>query len=58
MKNYEQMIKDAEWLLKDKVKETETLKKTMGEENQKLKTLRAKDKELEEARDEISASYQ
>lgn len=53
MKNYEQMIKDAEWLLKDKVKETETLKKTMGEENQKLKTLRAKDKELEEARDEI-----
>lgn len=53
MKNYEQMIKDVEWLLKDKVKETETLKKTMGEENQKLKTLRAKDKELEEARDEI-----
>ena len=53
MKNYEQMIKDAEWLLKDKVKETETLKKTMGEKNQKLKTLRAKDKELEEARDEI-----
>lgn len=53
MKNYEQMIKDAEWLVKDKVKETETLKKTMGEENQKLKTLRAKDKELEEARDEI-----
>ena len=53
MKNYEQMIKDAEWLLKDKVKETETLKKTMGEENQKLKTLRAKDKELEEVRDEI-----
>ena len=58
MRNYEQMIKDAEWLLKDKVKETETLKKTMGEKNQKLKTLRAKDKELEEARDEISASYQ
>jgi DNA repair exonuclease SbcCD ATPase subunit len=53
MRNYEQMIKDAEWLLKDKVKETETLKKTMGEKNQKLKTLRAKDKELEEARDEI-----
>ena len=53
MRNYEQMIKDAEWLLKDKVKETETLKKTMGEENQKLKTLREKDKELEEARDEI-----
>lgn len=53
MKNYEQMIKDAEWLLKDKAKETETLKKTMGEENQKLKALRAKDKELEEARDEI-----
>lgn len=53
MKNYEQMIKDVEWLLKDKVQETETLKKTMGEENQKLKTLRAKDKELEEARDEI-----
>ena len=53
MRNYEQMIKDAEWLLKDKVKETETLKKTMGEKNQKLKTLRAKDKELDEARDEI-----
>ena len=53
MKNYEQMIKDAEWLLKDKAKETETLKKTMGEENQKLKALRAKDKELEQARDEI-----
>jgi len=53
MKNHEQMIKDVEWLLKDKVQETETLKKTMGEENQKLKTLRAKDKELEEARDEI-----
>ena len=53
MKNYEQMIKDAEWLLKDKAKETETLKKTLGEENQKLKALRAKDKELEEARDAI-----
>ena len=53
MKNYEQMIKDAEWLLKDKAKETETLKKTLGEENQKLKALRAKDKELEEARDDI-----
>ena len=53
MKNYEQMIKDAEWLLKDKAKETETPKKTLGEENQKLKALRAKDKELEEARDDI-----
>ena len=53
MKNYEQMIKDAEWLLKDKTKETATLKQTMGEENQKLKELRAKDKELEEARDVI-----
>ena len=53
MKNYEQMIKDAEWLLKDKAKETQTLKKTLGEENQKLKALRAKDKELEEARDDI-----
>ena len=53
MKNYEQMIKDAEWLLKDKAKETGTLKKTMGEENQKLQALRAKDKELEQARDEI-----
>ena len=37
MKNYEQMIKDAEWLAKDKAKETETIKKTMGEENQKIK---------------------
>ena len=53
MKNYEQMIKDAEWLLKDKTKETATLKQTMGEENQKLKELRAKDKELEEARDVV-----
>lgn len=53
MKNYEQMIKDAEWLLKDKTKETATLKQTMGEENQKLKELRAKDKELEEARDAV-----
>ena len=54
MKNYEQMIKDAEWLLKDKAKETETIKKTMGEENQKIKELRAKDKELEEARDKVN----
>ena len=54
MKNYEQMIKDAEWLLKDKAKETETIKKTMGEENQKIKELRAEDKELEEARDKVN----
>ena len=54
MKNYEQMIKDAEWLLKDKAKETETIKKTMGEENQKIQELRAKDKELEEARDQVN----
>ena len=46
MKNYEQMIKDAEWLLKDKTKETATLKQAMGEENQKLKEVRAKDNEL------------
>lgn len=54
MKNYEQMIKDAEWLAKDKAKETETIKKTMGEENQKIQELRAKDKELEEARDQVN----
>ena len=54
MKNYEQMIKDAEWLLKDKAKETETIKKTMGEENHKIQELRAKDKELEEARDKVN----
>lgn len=53
MKNYDQLIKDAEWLLKDKTKETETIKKTMGEENHKIQELRAKDKELEEARGEI-----
>lgn len=54
MKNYEQMIKDAEWLAKDKAKETETIKKTMGEENQKIQELRAQDKELEEARDKVN----
>ena len=54
MKNYEQMIKDAEWLAKDKAKETETIKKTMGEQNQKIQELRAQDKELEEARDKVN----
>ena len=54
MKNYEQMIKDAEWMAKDKAKETETIKKTMGEENQKIRELRAQDKELEEARDKVN----
>ena len=53
MKNYEQMIKDTEWLSKDKSQEADELKEKLGERNVKIKELRAKDKELEEARDEI-----
>ena len=46
MKKHVQMIRDAQWLLKDKTKEIATLKQPMSAENQKLKEVRAKDKEL------------
>ena len=46
MKKHVQMIRDTQWLLKDKTKETATLKQPMSAENQKLKEVRARDKEL------------
>lgn len=53
MKNYAQMIKDTEWLSKDKSREADELKEKLGERNVKIKELRAKDKEHEKARDDI-----
>ena len=53
MKDYAQMIKDTEWLSKDKSREADELKEKLGERNVKIKELRAKDKEHEKARDDI-----
>ena len=53
MKDYAQMIKDTEWLSKDKSREADELKEKLGERNVKIKELRAKDKEHEQARDDI-----